>query len=44
MKSNVKYPCRGCIYFNSCGSNMRTEVCKGRALRQKSQYKNKIIR
>ena len=29
-KRNVKYPCRGCVYFNSCGNSLRTQVCKGR--------------
>lgn len=27
---NVKYPCRNCVYFATCGDNMRTERCKGR--------------
>ena len=26
----VKYPCRGCVYFNVCGKNTRTEPCNGR--------------
>lgn len=32
--SFVKYPCRGCIYFNACGENTRTEPCKGRRTRR----------
>ena len=28
--SNVKYPCRNCLYFSACGSNSRTEPCAGR--------------
>ena len=27
---NVKYPCRNCVYFKTCGDNTRTELCKGR--------------
>ena len=23
----VKYPCRGCIYFDACGHHNRTEPC-----------------
>ena len=26
----VKNPCRSCIYFKACGSNTRTEPCRGR--------------
>lgn len=29
-KRNIKYPCRGCVYTNSCGDSSRTELCKGR--------------
>lgn len=39
MKTDVKYPCRGCKYFTACGENTRTAPCKGRAL---SDKKNKI--
>ena len=35
--SNVKYPCRNCIYFKACGDNTRTMPCKGR--QTKSQHK-----
>lgn len=28
--TQVKYPCRNCIYFKQCGSSTRTEQCKGR--------------
>lgn len=27
---SVKYPCRNCVYFKTCGENTRTESCKGR--------------
>ena len=30
----VKYPCRGCIYFDACGHHNRTEPCDGRKTRQ----------
>lgn len=26
----AKYPCRGCVYFNEFGENMRTMPCEGR--------------
>jgi len=29
----VKFPCRNCVYFNTCGDNMRTRPCKGRKTR-----------
>lgn len=35
MKTNVKYPCRGCKYFTACGENTRTAPCKGRELKNK---------
>lgn len=30
----VQYPCRGCVYFDSCGHHMRTEPCEGRKTRR----------
>lgn len=30
MKTDVKYPCRNCVYFNQCGDNQRTQYCAGR--------------
>lgn len=33
-KRNVKYPCRGCVYFKSCGDSSRTELCKGRVTKR----------
>lgn len=26
----VKYPCKGCVYFNTCGESTRTAPCEGR--------------
>ena len=38
----MKYPCRNCIYFNECGSNVRTEKCYGRVTKtQKKQEDSK---
>lgn len=28
--NEVKHPCKGCIYFNVCGSTTRTAHCDGR--------------
>ena len=36
----MKYPCRNCIYFKTCGDNMRTVECKGRTT--KSEKKREI--
>lgn len=30
MKKEVKHPCQGCKYFNTCGSSTRTQACAGR--------------
>lgn len=41
MENTVKYPCRNCIYFKSCGDSQRTEPCNGRVTKaQKKQEKN----
>lgn len=41
--TNVKYPCRGCIYFGQCGENMRTLPCEGRTtVLDKKEPKNYI--
>ena len=37
--TTVKYPCRGCIYFDACGHHNRTEPCDGRKTKQ-DQKKN----
>lgn len=37
----VQYPCRGCVYYSACGSNMRTIPCEGRKTKselRKEQY------
>ena len=40
--SEVKYPCRNCVYFKACGDNMRTESCKGRVTKSEfEKEKNK---
>lgn len=26
----ANYPCRSCVYFRTCGDNMRTHPCNGR--------------
>lgn len=31
----VKYPCRGCVYFTTCGENTRTAPCEGRVTKSK---------
>lgn len=36
----MKYPCRNCIYFKTCGDNMRTVECNGRTT--KSEKKREI--
>ena len=36
-KDNVKYPCRGCVYYDECGESTRTMYCAGRMT--KSQRK-----
>lgn len=35
MKKSIKYPCRSCKYYNSCGSAARLEPCEGRAIKIK---------
>lgn len=37
-ETNIKYPCRNCVYFSVCGDSSRTEPCKGR-LTQREQNK-----
>lgn len=37
----VKYPCRGCVYFNACGENTRTEPCKGRMTKSEKKAQEK---
>lgn len=35
--NNVKYPCRNCVYFATCGDNSRTEPCKGRVTKSEKK-------
>ena len=35
--NKVKHPCRNCIYFKTCGDNMRTEPCKGRITKREQK-------
>lgn len=38
MNNNtVKYPCRGCVYFNACGDNTRTTPCQGRKTKSETK-------
>ena len=39
--TTVKYPCRGCIYFDSCGHHTRTEPCNGRKTRSDLKKESK---
>lgn len=34
---NIKYPCRGCVYFKTCGDSTRIVPCAGR--KTKSEIK-----
>lgn len=38
---NVKYPCRGCKYFNACGDNTRTQRCEGRDINKEKKKLSK---
>lgn len=40
-KKNVKYPCKGCVYFATCGDNSRTELCKGRVTKSEKKRNKK---
>jgi len=41
MKSNnPKYPCKGCVYFKTCGSSTRTHPCNGRQLKSERKKNN----
>lgn len=37
----VKHPCISCIYFKVCGSNTRTEECKGRKTESQKKMEEK---
>ena len=36
------YPCRNCVYFNTCGENMRTEPCEGRRTKSEQTEEQKL--
>ena len=38
----MKYPCRNCIYFKTCGDNMRTVECKGRTTKSEKKKMSKL--
>lgn len=38
--SEVLYPCRGCVYYATCGSSTRTQHCDGR--RTKTDIKMEV--
>lgn len=40
-KKNVKYPCKGCVYFATCGDNTRTEPCNGRKTKSEKKKEKK---
>lgn len=40
-KRNVKYPCRNCVYFATCGENTRTEPCNGRQTKSEKKRNKK---
>ena len=42
-KTNIKYPCRNCVYFSVCGDSSRTEPCKGRLTWQGKKEENEAI-
>lgn len=33
-RKQVKKPCIGCVYYDACGSNTRTEPCEGRVTKR----------
>ena len=37
----AQYPCRNCIYFKTCGDNMRTQECKGRVTKKEKKQEEK---
>ena len=40
---SVKYPCRGCVYFNTCGDGARTEFCAGRMTKSEQKQKQEDL-
>lgn len=39
---NVRYPCRGCIYFKACGENTRTYPCEGRKTKREKEAEKRV--
>lgn len=40
-KKQPHFPCRNCIYFNTCGESNRTEPCYGRVTKSEKKVENK---
>ena len=40
-KKQPHFPCRNCIYFNTCGESNRTEPCYGRVTKSDKKAENK---
>ena len=39
----AKYPCRNCVYFNTCGDSARTMPCEGRTTKtQRKAYEKEM--
>lgn len=38
----VQYPCRGCIYYATCGESMRTAPCDGRLTKSQAQRQKSL--
>ena len=38
--TQVKYPCKNCVYFDVCGSNTRTKKCEGRKTKTEKKKEN----
>lgn len=37
----VQYPCRGCVYYATCGSSTRTHHCDGRKTKRELRKENR---
>lgn len=38
---NVKHPCKGCIYYATCGESTRTMPCDGRKTKSEKKREEK---
>lgn len=36
-KAMPKYPCRGCVYYKTCGESTRTTPCYGRMTKREKR-------